>query len=560
MKEIVFGLAGGLGLFVFGMKYLSDGMQKVAGTKLRRILRSLTQNRLRGAALGTMVTSVIQSSSVTTVILVGLINAGVISLMQSASVIIGANIGTTITAQIIAFKISQYALPAIGVGVAMMLMSRKKKTQFWGQVILSLGMVFLGLSTMSGVMKPMKDYPAVLDFFVSLSDKPVLAILLGVVFTVMVQSSSASIGLVLALASAGLIDFQASLFLILGDNIGTTVTAWLASIGGSTSAKRMACFHSIFNIVGVAYFAFLVYSGVYPKFIDLITPGAVTSETIARHIANAHTCFNVFNGMVFIFVMGPIVRFIERIIPGRDMYVSTEFKYLQDKLLSSPEIAIDSAKKELAVMGQLVQKTVKTGVEGFFSRDNKSIPHVHTQESATDHLQHDITFYLAKLATQELTSELGGQLPALLHSINDMERIGDHAMNIAELTERVYSDNLVFSNKAMAEMRTFYGKIEDMFDDALRTLEKGDRNAADRVMHYEGQVNMMQREFLDNHSQRLCQGKCDPHSALVFVDFVNNLEKIGDHLTNVVQASRGGFAMEGMGDEDEQYTPVGSSG
>jgi len=535
-QNVIFGVFGGLGLFVFGMKYLSDGLQNVAGTKLRRVLRSLTQNRFRGVGLGALVTCIVQSSSVTTIMLVGLINAGIISLFQASSVVIGANIGTTITAQIIAFKVSKYALPAIGVGVAMMIIARKRKTQFWGQVIFALGIIFLGLSSMTSVMKPLKDVPAVTNYFVRLSDQPLMCILLGVIFTMMVQSSSASIGMVIALANVGLINFETSLYLVLGDNVGTTITAWLASIGGSISARRMACFHSLFNIVGVAYFMFFVHIGFYPHFIDIITPGEISTDTIARHIANAHTFFNVFNAFVFVGLITPIVALAKKIIPGEAMYVSTDFKYLQDKLLLTPEIAIESAKKELIAMAKLVRKTSETAVKGFFDCDKKSIPHVQTQESAVDHLQHDITFYLAKLSSKQLTPELAEQMPPLLHSINDLERIADHAVNVCELTSRCYADNLKFSNKAVAEMRTMYAKVEDMFSETLQAMEKADPMAAQRVMLYEREVNEMQTDYRIEHTKRLCKKVCDPLSALVFVDLINNLEKIADHLTNVAQA------------------------
>jgi len=426
-----------------------------------------------------------------------------------------------------------------------MLLSKRKKTQFWGQVILAFGFIFLGLATMSQVMEPLKDVPAVTDFFVRLSTNPALAIMLGTVFTMAVQSSSASIGMVIALATVGLIDFRAALFLVLGDNIGTTITAWFASIGGTLSAKRMACFHSIFNIVGAAYFAMFVHMGIYPRFIDMITPGAVTLDTVARHIANAHSCFNIVNAIVFLFILGPIVRLIRRFVPGKDIYVSTDFKYLQDKLLLTPEIAVESAKKELVAMAEMVQKTIKTAIDGFFQKDKKSIPHVETQEGAIDHLQHDITYYLAKLTAQELTPDLAVQLPPLLHSINDFERVSDHAVNIAELTDKIYSDELPFSNKAQAEMRMLYSKLEDMFDALMRAMKGNDSEAIDKVMQIEGVINLLQKEYLANHSQRLCDRKCNPHSALVFVDFVNNIEKVADHLTNVAQAVRAGFVFNG---------------
>lgn len=556
IQEVLFGVIGGLGLFLFGMKYLSDGLQKAAGTKLRRILRSLTQNRFRGVLLGATVTSIVQSSSVTTVMLIGLVNAGIVNLTQAASVIIGANIGTTITAQIIAFKVTQYALPAIGIGMAMMLMAKQKKVKFWGQILFSFGLIFLGLSTMSNVMRPLRDIPAVVNFFVTLSQYPLAAVFLGVVFTIAVQSSSASIGMVLALASTGLLDFQTSLFIILGDNIGTTITAWIASIGGSISSRRIACFHSLFNIIGALYFYFLIKTNIFPVFVEWITPGALGSETIGRHIANAHTFFNVFNALLFMFFIGPAVALIRRIIPGKDIYVESEFQYLQDELLATPEIAIDSAKKELIAMTEMAQKIVRVTTEGFFAKDKKSISHVQTQENAIDHLQHDVTFYLARLSAHDLSPNIASQLPPLLHSVNDLERIADHAVNISELTEKIISDNITFSNKALAEMRTICAKTEDMFEELLRSLRYKDFVASDRVLLYEGEVNNMQKDFLEEHSRRLCEGKCQPSSALVFVDYVNNMERIGDHLTNIAKAARRGFKFRQINGQGRFVEPI----
>lgn len=536
LSKAIFGVLGGLGLFVFGMKYLSDHMQLLAGTRLRRILRSLTKDRVRGTLLGAFVTSIIQSSSVTTVILAGLLNAGLIDLMQSASVVIGANIGTTITAQIIAFKISKYAFPAIFIGTLMMLFAKKKRTQHIGALVFSFGLIFLGLETMSSVMKPLKDVPEITTFFVKLSHSPILCIILGTVFTVLVQSSSASIGMLIAMASAGLIDYTTALYFLLGDNIGTTITAWLASIGGTLAARRMACFHTIFNIVGATYFYFLIKGGLYPKFIDFITPGAVTADTISRHIANAHTLFNVFNALVFLPFLPIFVTLIKRLVPGKELYISAEMQYLQDRLLNTPEIAIDSAKKEIAVMAQLVQKCATTAIDGFFQKDKKSIQYVQTQESAVDTLQHDITYYLAKLSTQELSPQLANQLPNLLHSINDLERIADHAVNISELTERIISNECPFSNKALAEMRTMYGKVDDMFKIAISMIENPDTQMAEKAFKIEQEINKMQKDCLSQHSQRLCSHQCHPYSALIYVDFINNVEKMADHLTNIIEA------------------------
>lgn len=555
MQEIIFGLIGGLGLFILGMKSLSEGLQKVAGTKLRRVLRSLTQNRWQGAGLGAFVTMVVQSSSITTVMLVGLINAGIINLIQGSSVIIGANIGTTITAQIIAFKVSHYALPMIGAGMAGMMIFRQKKGKFWAQVILALGLIFMGLDTMSGVMKPMKDVPAILDFFVLLATQPLYCILLGVVSTVLVQSSSASIGMVLALASVGLIDFNTSLYIILGDNIGTTITAWLASIGGSLSSKRLAAFHSLFNIIGTFYFAFLVGSGLYPSFVDWITPGAITTETIGRHIANGHTFFNVFNAILFLLVLTPTVKLVKWILPGEDVAVPAGLQYLQEELLSTPEIAIESAKKELRVMSDMVRSSVTTAIDGFLNSDTRTVSQVKAMETAIDHLQNDFTFYLAQLSSQELSEDVGTQLPPLLHSINDLERISDHAMNIAELTDRVASERLEFSDTAKEEMKLFYERIVELFDETVRALEFQDAAAIERAFFFEDQINKQQKAYLSEHTARLCRGQCNVMSALVFVDFINNLEKMADHLTNVAQASSSDFHFREPSDYLESVRP-----
>ncbi|MBU2541607.1 MAG: Na/Pi cotransporter family protein [Candidatus Omnitrophica bacterium] len=544
MKDIIFGIVGGLGLFIFGMRFLSEGLQKVAGTKLRRLLRSLTGNPFKGIATGTLVTGLIQSSSATTIILVGLINAGIISLAQSASVVVGANIGTTITAQIIAFKISQYALPAIGLGLFMMLFSRRMKTQFWGQVILALGILFLGLSIMSGVAKPLKDISAVHNFFAQCSQKPLLGILAGTIFTSLVQSSSASVGMLIALSGAGLIDFQAAIYILLGNNIGTTVTAWLASIGGTLSAKRMACFHTIFNIIGVVYFGFLTYWGIFPKVVDWITPGVINTDTIARNIANAHTLFNVVNALVFIPIIGITSKFIKHIISGEDAYISGEMKYLQDKLLATPHLAIDAAKKEIAYMAGMAKKVFALAVTSFFEENKKTIQHIKTTEDAIDNIQHDITFYLAKLSTDALTLNISEQLPPLLHTINDIERISDHAVNVGELIERIVSEKVKFSNNAIAEMRTIYGKIEEMFENVIPAILTSDENCAKRVLVLEGEVNRIHVKFFDEHTKRLCEKKCEPLSAMIYVDFINNLEKVADHLTNIAQAALGQFSYD----------------
>lgn len=537
MEKIIFGIIGGLGLFIFGMKYLSDSLQKIASVRVRRWLRTLTNNPIKGLSLGALVTSIIQSSSVTTVILIGLINAGIINLFQAASVIIGANIGTTITAQIIAFKISKYALPAIGIGAIMILTMKKKKLRFWGQLILAFGLIFLGLNTMSSVAQPLKNIPAITNFFVALSQHPLLGICVGMIFTISIQSSSASIGMLVALASAGLIDFRAALYVLLGDNIGTTVTAWLASIGGSISARRMAAFHSIFNIVGAMYFTILISLGIYERIIDFITPGPITPDTISRNIANAHTVFNVVNAIVFIPLIGIFVTFIKKIIPGEASYVQADLLFLQDNLLDTPAIAIDSTKKEMAEMAKMAQKAIKTAIDGFFNRDKQSIQYVETQEDAIDSIQHDITFYLSKLSPDTLTEDLAAEIPALIHTVNDIERISDHSMNIADLTDTIIGEDLKFTDEALNELQETYKNINEMFENAITAITTNDSMCINSVIDLEQKINESHKNFLNQQSKRFLDKKCTSQETLVLINMINNLEKIGDHLTNIAQAA-----------------------
>ena len=539
MEKVIFGAIGGLGLFLFGMKHLSDALQMVSGTKIRRLMRSLTGNRLKGLALGAIITSIVQSSSVTTVILIGLINAGIVSLMQSAAVIFGANIGTSITAQIIAFKVTKYALPAIALGFGISMLAKRKKTQSWGHVVLALGLIFLGLSTMSGVLKPLKDLPVVVDFLVNLGQNPFLGISLGAIVTMLIQSSSASIGMILALATIGLIDFQAALYLVLGSNIGTTVTAWLASLSGNISAKRMAFVHSLFNIIGSAYIGFFVYTGAYAQLIDWITPGPINVDTIGRNIANAHSVFNVINAFIFLPFIGLIVKLAQKVIPGEDVFVSDETQYLQDSLLASPEIAVESAYKEITYMSGLSLKAFQTSMDGFFSNNKKSVQHVASLEDAVDSLQTDITFYLSKLSTKELTSEMSNRIPRLLHTINDIERISDHATNIANITERKIASDFTISKISVEEIKELYKDVQEMFRNTIKTLEQGDKLVAREVLAQENQINKDYRRYINNNLERFGKQECDPIANFIFVDMMHNLEKIADHLTNIVQACLG---------------------
>jgi phosphate:Na+ symporter len=550
LQNIIFGTVGGLGLFIFGMKYLSEGLQKVASNKLKNIMSKVTNSRLSGILLGTFVTSIIQSSSVTTVILIGFINSGILTFIQSASVVLGANIGTTITAQIIAFNVSAYSLPMIGAGMLIMFVSKKEKIKFIGQILFSLGLIFFGLKIMSDVVKPLKDIPSITNFFLVLSEHPILGILAGLSFTVIIQSSSASIGMLIALATAGLIDFNACLYVLLGDNIGTTITAWLASIGGKSASKRLATFHSFFNIVGSIYFTFLISSGFYARFIDFVTPGNFETENIARYIANAHTFFNVINTIVFFPFVGMIAKLIEKFIPEKEVdYLSNSIKYLQDNLLETPELAFDSSKKEISEMAKMSSNVLDITFEGFLTKDNAKILKVYELENEIDKLQHDITLYLSKIVNERMSYEIANSLPVLIHSINDIERISDHAVNISEITEKMINSDIIFSEEAITDLKIVFKIIKDMAEKVNSVFYSYSLDGTDSfdsindILILEKELNKLHKEFFEKQTQRIVDLRCSPQSSLLFIDIMNNLEKVGDHLKNIAQAASRSFIL-----------------
>jgi len=542
IQNVIFFSTGGLGIFLYGMTRLSDGLQKLAGSRLRNFIRAFTSNRLKGLLVGAGVTSVIQSSSVTTVMLIGLLNAGVMTLKQSIGVVYGANIGTTITAQIIAFKITHYALPMIAVGFLMTLLSRSPKTQYVGQVLLSLGFIFLGLKFMKDAFAPLKSSHAVMEFCAGLSQQPVLAILIGTILTIIVQSSSASIGITIAMATTGLIDFTAALYIILGDNVGTTVTAWLASIGSSISARRMALVHSMFNVIGATYIGLLIHAGFYPRLVDFMTPGAVTTETIARHIANAHTLFNVFNAAV-LFAAIPVFAWIaQKVFPGEEHGITGETKYLDPHLLDTPDIAVDQVGHEIHHMATVSSQAFEKACESFLQNDPKGYKEVSRLESAVDSLQQEITKYLVKIFGHSLSGDLSNRLPSLLHSVNDLEKISDYSENIAEATLKRRELNYPFSAEAVGEMREIYEQTRKMFNQTLILLETADPKLAKTVLIEEDAIDNLKRASLSHHIERLKNKKCHPMAGLGFMTFLNNVEKVADHLTNVTQAAVTRFA------------------
>ncbi len=543
IPDLIFGLLGGLGFFFFGMKTMSEGLKKIAGNKLKSFLHHVTKHRVFGVMVGALVTVLIQSSSATTVMVVGFVNAGLLVLKQAIPVIMGANIGTTFTAWLVSsmsvFKISQYALPAIGIGFAIMSFAKTKKVQSWGQVLFGFGILFIGLHYLKDAFSPLKESQYVKDVFTSFSEHPMLGVLAGVVFTVLLQSSSATIAIVQVLAFNGVISFDAAIPIILGDNIGTTVTAWMASLGTNLNARRAAMSHFLFNTLGVGYMLIFVYTGWFIHFIDFIIPGNITTENIMFYIAVSHSTFNVLNTLFFLPFIGILEKACIWLVPQKEEGLDYGTQYLETHLLDTPTLALEQIHKENIYMLKIARKAVTKGIDSFLYDDSKKIADVIELENITDNLQSSITQYIVDLSQRNLLKEESEELPVLIHNVNDIERIGDHAQNLAEAARRKISEKLVISEQAVSEIKLMWQEISTMFEEADYALRNNDTATAKKMLEREETINGLQEKIKEAHILRLNKGNSHLEAGFVFLEYIDNLEKIGDRLTNIAQSVLG---------------------
>jgi len=547
-KDLIFQLMGGLGIFFFGMKTMSEGLKKIAGEQLKNFLHNVTKRPIIGILVGAFVTCLVQSSSATTVMVVGFVNAGLLVLKQAISVVMGANIGTTFTAWLVSsmsiFKISSYALPAIGVGFAIMTFSKGRKNQFLGQIILGFGLLFLGLAFMKDAFAPLKQSDYVKEIFVTFSHNPLWGALIGILFTVLLQSSSATIAIVQVLAFNGVIGFDAAIPLILGGNIGTTITAQLAAIGTNINARRTAMSHTIFNVLGALYMLIFIYFGWFGKFFEMLIPGQITTINIMFYIAVAHTLFNIFNTIVFL----PSINLLERasiwLVPHKEDSIDFGTQYLEKHLLDTPTLALEQIHNEVIYMLGISQKAVTQAVECFLHSDYKSTSKVADLETVTDNLQSEITQYIVELSQRNLLFDESKELPVWIHNVNDLERIGDHAQNLSELAKRKIEDHLPFTELATGEIKIIWEHIHNMFEEVRTALKENDTDTAKQILEHENTVNQLQQKFKESHLTRLNDGKCQLHSGFIFLEFIDNLEKVGDRLTNIAQSVIGKMQWE----------------
>mgnify|MGYP001162103965 CR=1 FL=1 len=551
--EMTIGLIGGLGLFIYGMNLMSDGLKSVAGDRMKRLLEILTNNRIMAIFVGTVVTMIVQSSSTTTVMIVGFVNAGLMNLMQAAGVILGANIGTTITAQLIAFDIAGIAPLFIGIGVLVSLFAKKKKSRQIGGIILGFGILFVGINTMSDVMRPLRDNQGFIDILISFGQNPLLGLLAGAGITAIIQSSSATVGLLQAVAISGAFDGIAGtsplaiiIPIILGMNIGTCATALLSCIGTNVTAKKAAIIHLFVNIMGSIWVMILlgvinsVTNGNNPFFEFLATISGnriIDGQSIPdinRQIANFHTIFNTTNMLILLPFMTPIVRFIDRLLP--DQINPEELRVQFDgRIMENPSIAIGQLVKEVVRMGSLANKNLTQSVEALLNKDEVLCEKVRNREKLVNEFEKDITEYLVLLSNKSLSEKEHNRVLNLYNCIHNIERISDHADNLAELAQYRIDNKVSFSHTAVDELKIMMSTVIETSQNAIKAIETYDRSMAVKVLKKEEEINTMEEQLRTGHIDRLNKQICKPATGVIFLDIIGNLERVGDHATNIAE-------------------------
>jgi phosphate:Na+ symporter len=526
---------GGLGLFLYGLKVLSQSIQSASSERLKRFFDIINKNKLFGITLGALVTMILQSSSATTVILVGFANAGVIGLNQAIAIIFGANIGTTITAQIIAFKASKIALPLIGVGAGFVFFSKNKNWKSFGEIILALGVLFLGLKHLSMFLKPLRDVPEFSEFLVQFGATPLLGIVAGTLVTVAMQSSSATTAMVITLASLGLIDFKSAFCLELGSNIGTTITAQIAAIGTNKIARRTAWAHTLFNVFGSFYMLVLLYipykgQPIFLQFINSFTPGDVfAGENLARHCANAHTFFNVVNAIVLFPFIGLIGRLTEKIIPGK-IKQAPNFKYLDKRMAATPSVALSQAVKEVVHMTEVTKSMSKYTHQAIYRNKKQAIQDVEAMEDALNRFQDKIIPFLIKLNRKLDSSQEIKISASLIHIINRLERIGDFNIAILSDYKRLNELKKSLSKESMEVFAELSKNNQTMFNELISSAEDEDKDPRAKLKRLWAENQDIHMNLQKSHSERMQKEDISSEGGIVFMEMIGYFEQITDHL------------------------------
>ncbi len=532
LQEMLFEFFGGLGIFLYGIKFMGDGLQKSAGDRLRDVLDKFTTNPVMGVLAGLIVTVLVQSSSATTVITVGLVSAGFMTLRQAIGVIMGANIGTTITAFIIGIDVGEYALPIIAVGSILLFFFKSKKVHNIGQIVFGFGALFYGLELMSGGMKPLRSLESFHDLTVELSSNPFLGVVIGTLFTVIVQSSSATIGILQGLHAENLINLQGALPVLFGDNVGTTITAVLAAIGTSVAAKRAAATHVLFNLIGTTLFLILLKP--FTLLIEMLRDQLSLNPEMT--IAFAHGIFNSTNTIIQLPFIAVLAFIVTKLIPGEDSIVDYKAQHLDPVFIEqSPSIALGQAKEEVLRMGKFALKGLEETNEFLKTKNTKHSGNAYQLEEAINNLDRKITDYLVDLATSSLSEHESEEHSMLIDTVRDIERIGDHFENIIELIEYQQANKVRVTDTAMDDLETMFNLTVSTVEEALQALDQKNLDAARAVVTKEDEIDGMERRLRKQHIMRMNEGQCSGQAGIVFVDIISNLERIGDHAVNIAE-------------------------
>lgn len=526
-------LLGGLGLFLYGMKLMGDGLEMAAGSRLKKIVEKLTRNKYMGALVGLIVTMVIQSSSSTTVMVVGFVNAGLMTLAQATGVIMGANIGTTVTGLLIAIKLNDLAPIAIFIGVVMIMFIKKTSYKHVGQIIAGFGILFMGMTNMGDALAPLSESQMFKDMMSTFSN-PLLGVLIGLVFTAIIQSSSASVGVLMALAGQGVVPIESAVFVIFGQNIGTCVTAVLSCIGTNRTAKRTATVHLLFNIIGATLFICI---SLFTPFISWIKMAA--PDNILMQISIVHITFNVVTTAILLPLSDYLVKLACIVIPGEDeKREAKSLKFLDARILKTPPIAVAQVLKEVARMGDLARKNYLMAMDMLFTGNVEKMKELEDNEEVLNFLNTNITEYLVKINSLELEDNDRKLVGALFHVVSDFERIGDHGENIAEQAIQLQTTKTTFSEQALQELHQMQDKVISVLDDSCRLFQerKMDFDLAYKINSTEDSIDDMAKTYKENHVSRLNQSLCTAQGGAIYNDLITNLERIADHSTNIAFA------------------------
>ena len=531
-QEIIFHFLGGLGLFLYSIKTMGDGLQQAAGDRLRYYIDKYTSNPFLGVLVGIVVTALIQSSTGVTVITVGLVSASLLTLRQAIGIIMGANIGTTVTSFIIGFKLGEYALPLIFLGTMFLFFTKNRTANNIGRILFGVGGIFYALNLISAGMSPLKDLPQFKEYMVTLGQNPILGVVAGAVITVLIQASSATIGILQGLYAGGFLDLKGALPVLFGDNIGTTLTVIIAAAGANISAKRVAATHVTFNVLGTILCLILL--GPFTSMIEYFQ--ALLHLSPEMTIAFSHGAFNVSNTIVQFPFIGALAYFVTKLIPGEDEVVKYEPLYLDEQLIKqAPSIALGNAKKELLHLGNYAVKAFDLSYDYIINSNEKVAEKGHKTEEAINTIDEKLTRYLISLSSEALSQKESEVLTNILDSSRDLERIGDHAEALINLNDYLQRKNVQFSNSALEELEDIYRQTSDFVKDALESVENNDLEKAQSLIERHKAINKMERVLRKTHIKRLNNGECSTQAGVNFIDIISHYTRVSDHAMNLAE-------------------------